>query len=478
MAKFDTNVQELKYRVLKEIAKAAFEDKLIQRINDIPKIIVPGPKPTMRCCIYKERAIVQERVKLACSSRESNSNVVQVIPIACDECPLGGYTVGDACRGCIAHRCQNACPKKTISFDEITKRAIIDKKNCINCGLCAKACPYDAIENRIRPCEKACKPHAISAGEDGAAHIDIDKCIQCGNCVYMCPFGAVTDESYILDVIELIKNSNNNSNYKVYAVVAPSISGNFIDVKLGQVVSAIKELGFYGVTEAALGADVVAINEATELAEKGKLTSSCCPAFVTFIRKNFPELKEYISSNLSPMATVSKRLKEKDPNCKVVFIGPCVSKKQEIKLDTVKEYVDSAITFEELQALFDAKDINLKDQPISPLEDASYYGRIFARCGGLTDAVNQALKEQDIDFTAISVQCDGIDNCRSALAKLKNGTLQGNFIEGMACIGGCIGGPCNLTHEVRAKLNVDKTAKETNIKSIKEAVEKLNNSAK
>lgn len=473
MAKFDTRVQELKYSVLKEIAKAYFNNNLIKSMYDIPKIIVPGPKPTMRCCIHKERAIVQERIKLACTRKEDEGNVVQVISIACDDCPLGGYTVGSSCRGCIAHRCEKACPKHTITFNEVTKQAIINKSNCINCGLCAKACPYDAIENRIRPCEKACKVKAISAGEDGAAVIDDEKCVRCGACVYMCPFGAVVDKSYILDVIDLIKNSGENTQYKLYAVVAPSISSNLTSVKLGQFVTGLKKLGFYGVTEAALGADLVAINEAKELAEKGKLTSSCCPAFASFIKKNFPELREYISDNLSPMATVAKRLKEKDPNCKIVFIGPCVAKKEEIKRSKVAPYVDSAITFEELQALFDAKEIELSSLEVSEFEDASYYGRIFARCGGLTEAVNEALKEQNIDFEAKSVQCDGLDNCKAALLKLKSNTLEGNFIEGMACVGGCIGGPCNLTHEIRGKLNVDRIAKETSNKSISDAISKF-----
>lgn len=475
-ARFDTRVQELKYRVLKEIARAYFNDNLIKSMYDIPKIIVPGPKPTMRCCIHKERAIVQERIKLACSRKEDEGNVVQVISIACDDCPLGGYTVGSSCRGCIAHRCEAACPKHTITFNETTKQAIINKSNCINCGLCAKACPYDAIENRIRPCEKACKVKAISAGEDGAATIDDEKCVRCGACVYMCPFGAVVDKSYILDVIDLIKDSSENKKYKLYAVVAPSVSSNLTTVKLGQLISGLKKLGFYGVTEAALGADLVAINEASELAHKGKLTSSCCPAFASFIKKNFPELREYISENLSPMATVAKRLKEKDPNCKIVFIGPCVAKKEEIKRSKVAPYVDCAITFEELQALFDAKEIELTSLELSEYDDdASYFGRIFARCGGLSDAVNEALKEQNIDFEAKSVQCDGLDNCKAALLKLKNNTLDGNFIEGMACSGGCIGGPCNLTHEIRGKINVDRIAKETSSKTISDAINKFEN---
>ena len=117
MPKFDTRVQELRYRVLKEIAKHIYNDDLNQYFYDIPKAIVPGPKPSMRCCIYKERAIVEERIKVVLNATTNNKeNVIKVIDIACDECPLGGYSVTDACRGCIAHRCSEACPKKAINF--------------------------------------------------------------------------------------------------------------------------------------------------------------------------------------------------------------------------------------------------------------------------------------------------------------------------------------------------------------------------
>ena len=181
MPKFDTRVQELRYRVLKEVVKHLNAGDLEKSFYDIPKAVVPGPKPTMRCCIYKERAIVEERVKLALHTSKEDENVIQVIPIACDECPLGGYTVSDACRGCIAHRCAEACPRKCISFDD-SLHAKIDKSKCVNCGMCAKACPYTAIENRIRPCERACKQKAISPDPiTNAASINDEKCIHCGH---------------------------------------------------------------------------------------------------------------------------------------------------------------------------------------------------------------------------------------------------------------------------------------------------------
>ena len=158
MRKFDTKVQYLKYKVLREVARLAWNDTLLENLFEIPKTIVPGNTPTMRCCVYKERAILSERGKIAIGS---NPNIIEVIDIACDECPMGGYEVTNACRGCLAHRCEDVCRFGALSFDR-----------------------------------------------DHVAHIDKTKCKECGACVYQCPFGAITDKSYMLDVIDIInKNS-------------------------------------------------------------------------------------------------------------------------------------------------------------------------------------------------------------------------------------------------------------------------------
>lgn len=471
MRLFDTNVQELKYEVLKEVAKLAFEDNLQDGILHIPEKIVPGPEATMRCCIYKERAILNERVKLAMGGNKNNPNVIEVLDIACDECPVTEFSVGPACRGCIAHRCENACPRGAISF--ALHKAVIDHKKCVGCGKCLNACQYSAIIKNVRPCENACKAHAISMDENKKAHIDESKCIACGACVYQCPFGAVMDKSYILDAIKLLRD--NKCDKKVYAIIAPSITGQFKNAMIGQVVSGLKQLGFYNVVEAALGADMVAHKEAKELVEKEFLTSSCCPAFVAYLEKNFPTLKEHISHNLSPMAEIAKYIKRAHPGSKVIFIGPCTAKKAEIKKESVKQYVDVVLTFEELQALFDSRDITLSSLPNAVLDNASYFGRIFARSGGLSDAVAEALKEQGVtNFKVSPTACSGIDECKIALLKASKGVLKENFIEGMACNDGCIGGPACLTHDAKDRKLVDDYGREAMEKTIKDAIEILN----
>lgn len=472
MRKFDTKVQHLKYKVLREVAREAYAGTLAENAIDIPKTIVPGKTPTMRCCVYKERAILAERVKIAMGGNRENPNVIEVIDIACDECPMGGYEVTNACRGCLAHRCEDACRFGAITFDQ-NHVAHIDKSKCKECGACAKVCPYSAIYHYKRPCETACKVKAISMGEDRQACIDNDKCISCGACVYQCPFGAITDKSFILSAIDILKKSEENRAYKVYAVVAPSISSQFTYAKLGQVITGLKKLGFHTVIEAALGADMVAYRESRELAEKGFLTSSCCPAFVSYIEKAFPALLPFVSHNLSPMAAIAQYIKEQDKTSKVIFIGPCTAKKMEVQKESVRPYVDAALTFEELQALFDSREMDITALQEGVLDNASYFGRIFARCGGLSDAVAEGLKEQGLDFPLKPCACDGIEACKITLLQKSKGKLDANFIEGMACVGGCIGGAGCLTHGEKNKTEVDKYGKEAYEKTITDAISVL-----
>ena len=472
LRKFDTKVQHLKYKVLREVARLAWKDELLDKVMDLPKVISPGTTPTMRCCIYKERAILGERIKMAMGGAKETENIIQVIDIACDECPAAGYEVTQSCRGCLAHRCEDVCKRGAISFDH-NHVAHIDKTKCVECGQCAKVCPYSAIINHKRPCQVACKVKAISITESNAACIDDEKCIQCGACVYQCPFGAITDKSFMLDVIDLIKKSEGNTKHKVYAVVAPSISSQFTYAKLGQVITGMKALGFHTVIEAALGADMVALSESRELIDKEFLTSSCCPAFVRYIRTAFPTLQEHISHNPSPMTALAQYIKKIDPTARVVFVGPCTAKKAEAQLENVKPYVDAVLTFEELQALFDSRDLEITDMAEDVLDNASYFGRIFARSGGLTDAVGQALREQGLAFDVKPVVCDGIEECRMALLKKSKNALQGNFIEGMACTGGCISGAGCLTHGEKNKAEVDKYGREALEKTILDAVSLL-----
>lgn len=473
MNKFDTKVQVLKYEVLREVARHAWADDLLTSMMDIPKEITQSDHPEAEYYTLRELAILSERVKLAVGGDKGQPNIIQTIPSACDECPTDGYRVTDTCRGCFAHHCQAACPKDAITLDEDV-HAYIDKSKCINCGKCAQVCPYSAIVNRKRPCQKACKVGAISMTEKGTVKIEHDKCISCGACVYQCPFGALSDKSFILKAIQLLK-----SDAPVYAIIAPSIASQFTYAKVNQVVTAIKDLGFDEVMEAALGADLVAMAEASELAEKGFLTSSCCPAFVRYIQQQFPTLAENISHNPSPMVATAKYIRDTyGEHIKTVFIGPCTAKKAEGQLPEVAPYVDCVLTFEELQTLLDSRNIDPSTLEETELNNASYYGRIFGHCGGLSTAAAEALKEQGIDFDAKPISCSGIEECRMALLKAKVGKLDANFIEGMACIGGCVNGAGSLTHSAKNLQLVEKHGKEAEHQTIQDSVSATSTSFK
>ena len=182
----------------------------------------------------------------------------------------------------------------------------------------------------------------------------------------------------------------------------------------------------------------------------------------------------YVSTVGLNEATIAKYIKDTMPGARVVFVGPCTAKKMEVQLDTVKPYVDAAMTFEELQALFDSRDLDITTLEEGVLDNASYFGRIFARSGGLSDAVAQGLKEQGItDFELKACSCDGIEACRTALLQKRKNLLNANFIEGMACVGGCIGGAGCLTHEAKDKNEIDKYGKEALEKSIGDALSQL-----
>lgn len=467
---YETRVQELKDSVLTAVARLAWNDRLQSGdLMDIPEQIIPGPEAQMRCCIYKERAIVGSRVKMAMGGDRANPSVVEVLPIACDECPVTEISVGPSCRGCIAHRCVQACPRGAISIQN--HRSVIDHAKCILCGKCITACPYSAIVKNMRPCEKNCPAKAISMGADRKASIDPEKCVSCGECVVQCPFGAIMDKSYIVDVIQMLRGAE-RWGYRVYAALAPSFVGQFAGTA-GQLVTALKQMGFHDVAEVALGADMTASCEAAEFEERGgPMTSSCCPAFVQFVEKHMPGQAHLVSRTPSPMVMLGKHLKEKDPRGKVVFIGPCVAKKMEFRLSRAQGVIDGVITFEELYAMMAGRGIELTELEETPLEGASGYGRAFAHSGGVAAAVAQALREKGSQTQAKCLTCAGLEECRTALLKMSKGLLEENFIEGMACaLGGCVQGPALIVRSPRNKAELTKHVGQAGAKTIGDAIQ-------
>jgi len=454
----DTNIDAIKQEVLYQVAKLAFQGELDEKKEALPFELIPGPQANFRCCIYKEREIIRQRIRLAegksPSAGKDNKNIVQVINSACEGCPITRFVVTENCQKCVGKRCQAAC-----NFDAITMlhdRAYIDPGKCKECSKCSQACPYNAIADLMRPCKKSCPVDAITMDENNIVVINEERCIDCGSCIKNCPFGAISDRSFITDVIDLLLNSPR----PVYAMLAPAWEGQFgADISFASISEGIKHLGFAGVYEVALGADFVAASESEEWAEAfqegKKMTTSCCPAFVKMIRRHFPQVLDNMSTTISPMTATAKLIKALYPEAVCVFIGPCIAKKGEV-LDTIAlEGADYALTLDELTAMLHAKEVELTPAP-ADIQQGSIYGKKFCVSGGVTASVLQSLKEREENAAITVKQCNGAAECKKALMLLKAGKLPEDFLEGMVCEGGCQNGPGSVLTGRTACVNRDK----------------------
>ncbi|MBQ8261986.1 MAG: 4Fe-4S dicluster domain-containing protein [Lachnospiraceae bacterium] len=448
----NSTLVDVKHEVLYRVAKAAFEGDLEEAVQRIPYEIV-GTTPKFRCCIYKEREVIRERISLARNrdpiTGEPCHNTVQILPAACEGCPITRYVVTDNCQKCMVKKCQGAC-----NFGAITMfkdKAYIEPKLCRECGKCHAACPYNAIADLLRPCKKSCPVDAISMDENMRVRIDDEKCIRCGACIKDCPFGAVSDSSRMVEVIEHLL-----SDKKVYAMVAPAGEGQFgPGITMESLRVGLKKMGFEDMFEVALGADFVAFEEAKEWGEAykegKKMTTSCCPAFVHMIRRHFPSLAENISTTISPMAATARMIRALDKDAVCIFIGPCIAKKSEAgqSQHIQGENADLVLTFEELYAMLVAKEIVL--EPVDyENQQGSVHGKNFAKSGGVTAAVKEALKEQGVTDEIKVFTCNGAAECKKALMMMKAGKLPEDFLEGMICTGGCVSGPGVIKTSVQA----------------------------
>lgn len=447
----DATLLRLKHDVLFEVAKLAWNGELEQRREEIPYKMIPGPKANFRCCIYKEREVIRERIRLAegkCPTGQNTKNIVQVIGPACEGCPISRYVVTDNCQKCMGKACQNSCHFGAISMGR--DRAYIDQDKCKECGKCAQACPYNAIADLMRPCRRSCPVDAITMDENGIVVIDENKCIQCGACIHSCPFGALGSKTFMVDIINLIRAGK-----KVIAMVAPATEGQFgPDITMSSWRTALKKAGFADMVEVGLGGDMTAAAEADEWAEAykegKKMTTSCCPAFVNMIKQHFPQLLGNMSTTVSPMCAVSRMIKAKDPGAVTVFIGPCIAKKSETLDLNIKDNADYAMTYGEIRAMMRAKGIELLPEENST-QEASVFGKRFGNGGGVTAAVLECLKETGENQDIKVAKCSGAAECKKALTLLKVGKLPEDFIEGMVCEGGCVGGPSRHKAETEAK---------------------------
>ncbi len=479
MITFETELKKLKYLVLKEVATMTKKNKLTKKeLEKVPFKIILGDKAQYRCCVYKERAVVYERAQLAAGflptgdtisdlvKADNKKQILYVLPAACDKCPIDKYSVTETCRGCIEHKCMEVCPVGAIT--RVTGRAYINQELCKECGMCKKVCPYSAIAEVMRPCKRSCPTGALNIkSDDKMASIENDECINCGACMAACPFGAVSDKSYITNVTKALMDKK-----KIYAVVAPAISGQFgPKVTVGQIKDAFRKMGFQDMIEAACGADAVTVHESNEFVERMKeghkyMTNSCCPGFVNYIEKKFPDQAEKISGTVSPMVATGRMIKKYNEDAMVVFVGPCTAKKTEINRESIKDSVDYVMTFEEIAALMGAFDVEPENCEDVAVEDASSFGRGFAQGGGLTAAIENYVNDKGIGEEFKPVKASGGEEIKKAMTMAKVGKLEGNFIEGMMCQGGCIGGPATRVSIMKSKSQLVKYSGQSSKKSV------------
>ena len=487
MRSYDSFVNKVRKKVFTEVAKMAYEGDDYSRIEELPYKIVPGELASHRESIFLERAIAGERVRLAMglpmrpvyehrplsegvnesaiAEKYYDPPLINIINYACNACPTKQVRVTELCQGCLSRSCKHACPKDAIHFEH--GHSVIDQEKCIKCGKCVEACPYNAIVKLERPCAVACGMDAIGSDEHGRAKIDFSKCVSCGQCLVSCPFGAIVDKGQIFQLIHAMKKG-----YKVYAIVAPAFVGQFGDhLTPEKLTAAMKILGFESVIEVAAGADLCTIGEAKEYLERipGKDTymgTSCCPAWISMVETYFPDQFDHISMTLTPMVLTARMVKKAHPEAKVCFVGPCAAKKLEASREHIRSDVDFVLTFEELQGMFEAKNVWYAEvEGNDPLDKASAEGRGFAVSGGVASAVKQVVKEMEPDVDMKIMGAEGLRECRKMMALAKAGKLNGYLLEGMACPGGCIAGAGTIRPVKKAATLVEKYKKEAPLKS-------------
>ena len=457
-------IDDARRNVFTEVARLAYTGDY-DSVDSIPYRIIPGEIARHRNDVFLERAVVAARVKLALgmdlrpgAPREPLSQrirdaatdqkyfeepLVNIITFACNACPEKQVRITDSCQGCVSHPCMNVCPKDAIYLDKF-KRCHIDQDKCIRCGKCYNQCPYRAIRKIERPCAAACGMDAIGSDEEGRAKIDYNKCVSCGMCLVNCPFGAIADKSQIFQLIHAMKHGS-----QVIACVAPAFVSQFGDkVTPAKLRSAMRQIGFSDVVEVAIGADLCTIEEAEDFlkkvpAEQPFMGTSCCPAWSVMAKKLFPEFKDYISMALTPMVITARMVKKQNPEAKICFIGPCAAKKLEANRKSVRSDVDYVLTFEELQGMFDAREVDpsaVEPDPEGDFTAGSAAGRGFAVGGGVAAAVAQLIGEKEPGKTIPIEYGDGLRECRKMLMLAKAGKYNGYLLEGMGCPGGCVAG--------------------------------------
>ena len=467
MRGIETGKVRIRHEVFTEIARMAYEGgDYAKRLEELPFKIIPGEIGSYRDSLFLERAVVGVRLAMGLPLRKFSEfsllsdgvekaldpeiyyekPLINVIKFACNRCPDNVVKITNVCQGCLEHPCMSVCPRQAITRQN--GQAHIDPDKCIRCGRCLKECKFNAIVRLERPCRKACGMDCIHSDGLGRADIDYSKCTSCGQCMVSCPFGAISDKSQIFQTIQAVK-----SDTPVYVALAPAFVGQFGPEGVPERIRrAFQRLGFADVYEVAIGADLCVIEEAAdfleEVPEKHKfMVTSCCPSWSDMVKKLFPQFEKNISVAFTPMVLTARMIKRDHPDCKVVFVGPCDSKKLEARRESVRSDVDFVLTFEEALGIFAAKGMDKAFPPEDEEEMPAYSSRDarrFAYSGGVAQAVVNAIHDMEPDREVKVAAATGLAACRKLLMMAKVGKYDGYLLEGMACPGGCIAGAGTL----------------------------------
>lgn len=317
-----------------------------------------------------------------------------------------------------------------------------------------------------RACQKSCIFDAIETGKEGELFINPSRCEGCAACIDACKSNHLAASKDVLPAMRAVRNASG----PVYLMIAPAFSGQFRGhVTAGKLRSACKALGFTGMVEVALFADILTLKEALEferhVREPGdfQLTSCCCPVWIAMIRKRYHELLPHVPGAVSPMVACGRFLKRIHPDAVTIFAGPCLAKKKEAKEPDIADAVDYVLTFQEMQDIFDAAEISLEELPEEEKEHASKAGRLYARTGGVSQAVEEMVRQLSPDGK-IGVRCEqanGTKECMEMMRRIQNKETDANFFEGMGCVGGCVGGPKAIIDSEKGKRYVDEYAKKS-----------------
>jgi iron only hydrogenase large subunit-like protein len=313
-------------------------------------------------------------------------------------------------------------------------------------------------------CVNVCPFHAIYPDESGKLQINEEACSGCSYCIQECRANKLTSSKDVIPALQAIRSHEG----LVYALIAPAFIGQFSsDITPGKLRSAFKMIGFDGMLEVALFADILTLKEALEFdrniqtEDDFQLTSCCCPVWISLIKNIHSELVPHVPPSVSPMIASGRAVKIMYPDALTVFIGPCLAKKAEARDKDIADAIDYVLTFQEIEDIFEIMAINPADLEDSEKDHSSRAGRIYAHTGGVSEAVKLTLERinPNRNITLHTEKADGVKACRELIDNISNHNTSANFYEGMGCKGGCVGGPKAIIPHEEGRKNVEEYGK-------------------